>query len=349
MIGEHTRVLKKERFKAFVDDLLKDHRVLAPRTRGEILRFETIDSFEDAVLDEGNTVNSPKEALFPQTERLFAYRQTKETLDIEEPSLTSKGFVLLGVRPCDARALRLLDKVFGAPVQDPYFRQRRAESLVVGMACTTPNPSCFCVAMGGGPCSAEGSDLLLIDLGSEYLVRAGSQKGATLLENEVFESASDSALDRGKGLEKKAEDAMKRSLPAPQMTGVGLEKLLEDLFDSPVWENISESCLGCGICTYLCPTCHCFDILDEAEQTIGERIRIWDSCQFSLFTQQASGVNPRPSGKERFRQRIMHKLCYLPKNGNIVGCVGCGRCVTECPVNLDIRETITRLSSLEDQ
>ncbi len=114
-----------------------------------------------------------------------------------------------------------------------------------------------------------------------------------------------------------------------------------------MWGDLTETCLGCGVCTYLCPTCHCFDICDEAATAAGERIRVWDSCQFPLFTQEASGANPRPSGKERFRQRIMHKFSYLPKERDMAGCVGCGRCVAECPVNLDIREVLEKLSQAE--
>jgi ferredoxin len=122
-----------------------------------------------------------------------------------------------------------------------------------------------------------------------------------------------------------------------------IEGKLEKIFTDSLWDTISQKCVGCGVCTYLCPTCYCFDVLDEAKGSQGKRIRVWDSCQFPLFTLQSSGENPRPSGKERMRQRIMHKFNYYPGNYDGVACVGCGRCVRECPVNLDIREILTQI------
>jgi ferredoxin len=193
--------------------------------------------------------------------------------------------------------------------------------------------------MGGGPCSAEGSDLLLLDLGDHYIAEAVSEKGAALLEDRAFEESDEKSASLAEKTRKQAEASMR-----PVARKEDLEGNLDRLFSDPVWKDLAESCLSCGICTYLCPTCHCFDLCDEASGQAGERIRVWDTCQFPLFTQQASGFNPRPTVKERFRQRIMHKLSYLPKSQSMTGCVGCGRCVTECPVNLDIREVMVSLS-----
>jgi ferredoxin len=175
------------------------------------------------------------------------------------------------------------------------------------------------------------------------VVEAASEKGKAFLQNPSFEEADEEAMAKAEKIRKEAESAMN-----PASIAKALEERLEHV-DDPLWGDLTESCLGCGVCTYLCPTCHCFDICDEAAATTGERIRIWDSCQFPLFTQEASGFNPRPSEKERFRQRIMHKFRYLPKDRHMAGCVGCGRCVTECPVNLDIREVLEKLSRAEAQ
>lgn len=210
-----------------------------------------------------------------------------------------------------------------------------------------PYPACFCLAMGGGPCSQEGSDLFFLDLGDRYLVEAASEKGRALLGDKSFESADEESIGTGEKIRKEAESLMNPAHPWEGMAAEGLEKRMEASFNDPLWNDLTESCLSCGICTYLCPTCHCFDMCDEAYGPSGERIRIWDSCQFPLFTRQASGFNPRPSARERFRQRMMHKFSYLPLNVNMRGCVGCGRCVTECPVNLDIREILARISKNE--
>jgi sulfhydrogenase subunit beta (sulfur reductase) len=137
---------------------------------------------------------------------------------------------------------------------------------------------------------------------------------------------------------KTAEDSMKSKIEVRKVT----EKL-DTMFDDPFWDMVSERCLGCAICTYLCPTCHCFDITDEVISQSGERVRTWDSCAFPSFTLEASGVNPRPSNKERYRQRIMHKFDYFVANHGMAACVGCGRCIKECPVNLDIRVVLNNI------
>jgi ferredoxin len=346
-LREATRILRKERLEPFIEALLHDRLVFAPVMKGDTLFFDRIESARDAVVGQEKTKNPPKGALFPQTERLFAYRHGDDGPQIEAASTGEEERVLFGVHPCDARALLLLDRVFGGNTEDPYYTEKRRAALVVSLACTHPDPSCFCLALGGGPCSQEGSDLLLFDLGDRYLVGAASEKGKALLADRLFEDADEESLGKEEKIKKEAESLM---LPAALWEGVateGMEKRMEAFFNDPLWNDLTESCLSCGICTYLCPTCHCFDMYDEGGVASGERIRIWDSCQFPLFTRQASGFNPRPSAKERFRQRIMHKFSYLPGNVNMNGCVGCGRCVTECPVNLDIREVLKRLSKNE--
>lgn len=141
----------------------------------------------------------------------------------------------------------------------------------------------------------------------------------------------------------KYEAAVKQKVPALNLNG--LKEKLRNGFDSPLWGTIAERCLGCGVCTYLCPTCHCFDISDKIKGERGRRMRSWDSCQYALFTMHASGHNPRPSKRERMRQRIMHKFLYAQDNFKETFCVGCGRCVRSCPVNLDIRENVALLAT----
>jgi sulfhydrogenase subunit beta (sulfur reductase) len=344
---ENRRILRKERLEPFLEALLQDRLLFAPVRKGEALLFERIESAQDAVLGERNTKNSPKGALFPQTERLFAYRHDKEGLAIEAAPTGDEEQVLFGVHPCDARALLLLDRVFGGSTEDPYYAEKRRRAIVVSVACTHPDAACFCLALGGGPCSQEGSDLLLLDLGDRYLVEAATEKGRLLLEDGSFEDADEESASKAEKTKEAAESFIQPTALWEGVAAEGMEKRLDALFDNPAWNDLTESCLSCGICTYLCPTCHCFDISDEAGSVTGERVRTWDSCQFPLFTRQASGHNPRPTAKERFRQRIMHKFNHLPKNVNMTGCVGCGRCVTECPVNLDFREVLLRLSKNE--
>ena len=333
------KILKKDRLPGFLERLVRERQVFAPVRKGEVILIREIDSPSQVILAYRNAKESPKSALFPQREALFRYRTEKGKAEVDVPAGAAKGRVLFGIRPCDARGLLLLDKVFGGGCGDPYYMEKRRDTVVVSLGCADPNPSCFCLTMGGGPCSAEGSDLLLLDLGDFHLAEAVNEKGAALLEDQAFEQSDEESLSLAEKIRKQAEACMQ-----PVAKKENLEQDLERLFNDPVWKDLAESCLSCGICTYLCPTCHCFDLCDEASGQAGERIRVWDSCQFPLFTQQASGFNPRPTVKERFRQRIMHKLSYLPKSQSMTGCVGCGRCVTECPVNLDIREVMVSLS-----
>ena len=333
------KILKKDRLPGFLERLVGERQVFAPVKKGEVILIREIDSPSQVILEYGNAKESPKSVFFPQREALFRYRAEKGKAEVDVPSGSAKGRVLFAIRPCDARGLLLLDKVFGGGCRDPYYTDKRRDTVVVGLGCADPNPSCFCLSMGGGPCFAEGSDVLLLDLGDRYIAEAVSEKAAAILEDQAFEKSDEKSLDLAERTRKQAEASMR-----PVAKKENLEEDLERLFSDPVWKDLAESCLSCGICTYLCPTCHCFDLCDEASGQAGERIRVWDSCQFPLFTQQASGFNPRPTVKERFRQRIMHKLSYLPKSQSMTGCVGCGRCVTECPVNLDIREVMVSLS-----
>lgn len=347
MNRNYIKLLKKEHLDGFLKGLLQDFVVFGPVKKGDILLFEQIESIDNIVLGQGNTTNSVKDALFPQKEGFFAYRNDDKGVEIDRPFPQEKSLALFGIRPCDAQGLLLLDKVFGGSQQDPYYIEKRNKTVVIGIACENPDPTCFCLALDGGPCSIKGSDLLLLDIGNEYLVKAGTPKGMSFFQDKIFEDVNDEDIAKANLVEKEAEKSMDRAVLGEVGVGEVLEKHLETLFDDPIWASITESCLECGICTYLCPTCHCFDILDEVGHSQGERMRIWDSCQFPLFTCQASGFNPRPSAKERFRQRIMHKFSYLPKNEGLLGCVGCGRCVTACPINLDIREVIQKISARE--
>lgn len=336
------KTINKKDIASFLDDLIKEYEVFAPIKRDGLVLFETIGSGNEALLDYKNSKISPKGIMFPQSETLFRYSYNKETVDFEVPSIEEKPRVIFGIRPCDARSLTLLDKVFDGECKDPYYVSRRANTVVVSIGCARPQTTCFCTSVGGGPFSIEGSDLLLIDVGDEYIVQIVSDKGERLLKERGFEDAGEDKVALTAIVIKKAEASI-----GPGVEADGLKEKLDKRFDDPIWQELTEKCLGCAVCTYLCPTCHCFDIVDEAVGLDGERIRIWDSCQFAMFTLQASGLNPRPTVKERFRQRIMHKFSYMVDDHDQIGCVGCGRCVAECPVNLDIRQVLNNLSQLE--
>jgi ferredoxin len=196
--------------------------------------------------------------------------------------------------------------------------------------------------MEGEPVSADGADILLTDVGDGYLVEFLTAKGEALAS--TLPGAQ--AADAGSAQKKEALRAEAKAKVRADIPGRAVKPILEANFDHPFWATLHTRCLACGTCTYVCPTCHCFDIVDEVKGDKGVRCRNWDSCMFPMFTKETSGHNPRPSQKERWRQRTMHKFRYIPENFGVLGCVGCGRCVMQCPVNLDIRKIVEDVSHL---
>ncbi len=335
------KVIEKSKMPTLIEELTKEHEVFGPVKDRSLVFFERISSENQIYLGFQNTKKSPKEVFFPQTEILFTYKVGKKTVDIETlPSLKTK-MVLLGVRPCDARGFVLLDKFFSSGEhKDLYYLEKRENTTTVGLACNHPLSTCFCTSIGGSPFGKEGVDLLLQDVDDKYLIEAVTEKGKKLIEEfSWLENAEKADMVTARKLSEDAEKAIRSKVSVEDVS----EKL-DTIFDDPIWDRIHQKCVGCGICTYLCPTCCCFDVLDE-ETEEGKRVRIWDSCQFPCFTLQGSGHNPRPSEKERMRQRVMHKFNYFVKNFGESFCVGCGRCVRNCPVNLDIREVVDEIST----
>jgi ferredoxin len=335
------KVIEKSKMPILIEELTKEHEVFAPVKRESLVSFERVSSGNETYLDFQNTKKSPKEVFFPQTETLFTYRVGKKSVEIEEAPALRRKRVLLGIRPCDARGFVLLDKFFSSGEhKESYYLEKRENTTIAGLACNRPLSTCFCTSLGGSPFGKEGMDLLLQDLNDKYLIETVTERGERLIEKFPWlKDAEKADIERAKKLSEDAENAVRSKVSVQ-----GVNEKLDRMFNDPFWDQIYQKCVGCGICTFLCPTCCCFDILDEGTDG-GKRVRIWDSCMFPLFTLQGSGHNPRPSGKERMRQRIMHKFNYYFKNFGENFCVGCGRCVKECPVNLDIREIIEKIST----
>jgi ferredoxin len=316
----------------------------APAEGENGVEIRAIAGYKEIVFDYDNVKLSPKSIFFPQREVLYKF--SGDT--IEEVKIEAEDSIVFGIRPCDASALIYLDKVFkdvNSKFQDPYYLTRREKTLIIALACDTPRATCFCTSVGGSPAGKTGTDILAADLGETLLFESVTEKGKGFMEKSgLFKKPTDEEI---KVKEEKARQAEQSMVEIATPDIEGLTEKIDKGFEDPLWDAITQNCLGCGACTYLCPTCHCFDITDEENgKREGIRLRTWDSCQYPLFTLHASGHNPRVNKKQRMRQRIMHKFSYTVANTGDIYCVGCGRCVIYCPVNLDIRDMLNALNKL---
>ncbi len=331
--------IAKTEFPALAAAIAKERRLIGPVEDRMGTSFDEISDPAALRLDYRNTHLSPKGVVFPQCETLLVFEGEEGSEHRPETPET----VLFGVRPCDARAISLLDKVFAwEGTDDPYYLDRRAKTTIVALACNEPGAACFCTSVGGDPADETGADVLAVDLGEEVLLRAITERGEDLLKQAG--AAAKVASDGDVAAAKEAGDtARSRLSKAPIPTDLAG---LKASFDSDLWAEEGMGCLGCGACTYSCPTCHCFDITDEEKKGTGHRVRSWDTCAFPLFTLHGSGHNPRPAKDARVRQRVLHKFLYCPENFGEIFCVGCGRCVSNCPTGIDIRRILARLNQL---
>jgi ferredoxin len=238
----------------------------------------------------------------------------------------------------------VVDKVMNWDYQDELWNGRRKANTIVSFLCTVMDPTCFCTSVGLGPDSFRGSDLLLVPVGVGYLAHVITPKGEALLQRRgkaEIPAAAQAAAEAAQSAARKKVEVNLPRIPADFSTWLAKN------FDHPIWQTIALRCHGCGACASICPTCHCFDIVDEHDSsTEGTRRRNWDSCQTSKFTLHASGHNPRGSQNERFRQRIEHKFSIYPTKFGDILCTGCGRCARTCPGGMDLPTLIGELMTL---
>lgn len=332
------KTLKTESLKSLIDKLIeKGIRVIAPTRVEGLVLFDDVDSSSDVTFDYIITDRPVKEYFFPRTERLLAFDLNDKGVQVKNPELNVKKTVIVGTRPCDAVSLPILDHVFSSEYKDDLYHKRREGTTIISIACTQSDESCFCTSVEYSPDSSEGSDILLMNgTNGNYFVDVVTEKGDKLI-------AEVGTLFRD--VQEGDEPEENGKFPAVKFSLKKIKPWLDDNFENDFWDRVSLKCLGCSSCRYLCPTCHCFDIQDEATCDCGERIRNWDSCSYGIFTLHASGHNPRPHQTARNRQRIMHKYKYYVDNFKVGACVGCGRCLRSCPVNLDIVEILSEMDN----
>ncbi len=281
------------------------------------------------------TVKSPKDLFFPQSETLMKFKTEGKNLAVEAPDENVTPFVLFGVKACDYKAFEVLDRVFLADPVDTYYQSKRNAATIVTLACSKPEESCFCKVFGIDAAAPLGDVTTWMD--ETYLYwQANTNKGESLTEKvrALAEEGGEDAVAK----QQKATREIIDKLPFSHLDlSYFKENGTKEIFDRPEWKELSEACLACGTCTFVCPTCQCFDIREfRSAKNEVIRYRCWDSCMYSDFTQMAGGNN-RTTQMQRYRQRFMHKLVYYPENnGGLFSCVGCGRCVNKCPQKLNI-------------
>ena len=328
------------------------YRLVGPVKDQDFYLFKPLSSGEGPDLGFANTRLSAKGVIYPQSETMFTFtldQNCEERHLLKEPPTDDLITAVIGVRPCDAAAFLQVKRNFDTPeYKDPYWVRAYEKTVLVGLACDQPGSSCFCTTAGGGPYAEDALDVLVVDGDDHYLAKVLTDKGAAFVEAGGWKETLDS--------EKAEQTVAKRRQAAEERicSTIATDHLADTdtmaLYGADFWEDVAFACINCGTCTFLCPTCWCFDIQDETRGVKGCRLRNWDSCMFPLFTLHGSGHNPRGTKEHRVRQRFMHKLkYYVDKYEAGIQCVGCGRCVDFCPVNIDIRRVCELMNNVGKQ
>jgi sulfhydrogenase subunit beta (sulfur reductase) len=331
------KIIRKQSLEKLYNALSAERKVYAPVIAADKqIEYRYNPGFADITFEHIRSTLSVKNLVFPKVENLFYYTNGKtesSITDIDRSNIPE--VVLWGAHPCDNSAFDSLRSIFCWDTRDEFFSKRLEKLTVIGLSCHLSDEYCFCTSVGLSPDSAKGSDILLSRLqNGDYLADILTEKGEVIVKSaaDLFEAASDKIP---------VLTEVKQKFSHVQVTS-----RLATAFEDPFWVENSLRCIGCGACAYVCPTCACFDIQDETRGKYGKRYRSWDSCGFGLFTLHTSGHNPRNFQSQRWRQRIMHKFSYMPERNESLGCVGCGRCSSGCPVDMNIAEQLEAIQNI---
>ncbi|MEH0019982.1 MAG: 4Fe-4S dicluster domain-containing protein [Desulfobacter sp.] len=335
-----------------IDKSRETYQLFGPVKDENGCQIKALDADVQPDMEYTDSVLSAKSVLFPQSEKILCTSLNEADDDHHIMKRADTAYTpraVVGLRPFDAKAIQLVKLNFDtADYRDPYWCDAYEATTFVGLAANTPGPFDFSISTGTGPFGEDGLDILLADMDDKFLAKVLTPKGEAFAAACGFDAEADPKesqvlLDV---LKKEAESKIDSSVDTDRLK----EKTILDLHDAPFWDDVAFSCINCGTCTYVCPTCWCFDIQDESKRKSSVRFRNWDTCMSSLFTRHATGHNPRGEKTQRVRQRFMHKLKYfLDKYDQGIMCVGCGRCVKSCPVNIDIRQVCQTMNNYEKQ
>jgi len=337
--------LRKGKEKELIEALGKKATLFFPCLEGDTVLFKRATDGHTLYLARP-AASPPKNIIYPQSETLVSFEFKKDPNDARrtlidlQDNIEAEDTIIFGARPCDARGIAIIDRAFSdTDTPDPYYLARRAKTTILTITCPEPSTGCFCTWVGCGPAETSDSDVMMTEFEDGYLLEAITPKGETLLESPILEDGA-AYETRARDVQKTVHEAMVSRAGAADTTPVDQETFHSEAF----WEKTAERCIACGACTYLCPTCYCFNITDEQSVNKGERIRSWDACMFHHFTLEASGHNPRAAKGLRFKNRVGHKFLYYgEKYEGIIACSGCGRCIRACPVSMEISSIAAEL------
>ena len=321
------RFMSKDTLRKLLQKLSEKRTLVGPVNTGKAIEYQKA-SAEEILIDDQVSYKSCKEFYFPQVEKLMTFEgdEAKENTELANVAIFS-------ARPCDLEALRVMREVFMAGrYADPFFGRHMDANLLIGVGCVEKKPGCFCDELGLDKDFSDFCDIFLSPEAEGYQVAYLSEKGKAALA-ELAETENITC------------DNNRTAAVSPKEGSIGLDSETDDaeLFDVIDWKQATAVCQGCGMCTYICPTCHCFEFKDVKQGETTERFRCWDSCMYPKFTLHASGHNPRASRHERFRQRVLHKYLYVKKNTGYAACTGCGRCLRSCPAGMNIKNVVQRI------
>ena len=329
-----SNAISKDDMRFFLNFLSAKSTLIGPVNTGKVIEFREATA-DDILMDDQVSYKSLKEYYFPQTELMFTFKDDDVTDNTD-----IQGHVIFGARPCDLDALEVMKVVYtSGKYADSFFQRRFDKNLLIGVGCKNQKAECFCEEMGVDLEYSDFCDIMLADIGDSYIIRHLSEKGTRALESFKL---SGSQLNPPEPTPGHPELTKKLSPATPLALDTGKNDTA--YFNIIDWEKTTETCKGCGICTYICPTCYCFNFKDVSKKDESKRYKCWDSCMYPKFTLHASGHNPREHRHERYRQRVLHKYKYVPENfDGAVACTGCGRCVRSCPVGINIKDILKEI------